>query len=342
MATIRKRGSKWEAQVRRKGWPSVSRSFHMKADAQAWARGKERELDTYEAGTARPPSKASKHEGHTLRELVVRYLAEVTPRKRGAPYERYRLNSLLKLPLMATRVSDLAGSTFAAHRDQRLRQVSGSTVRRELRTIGHVLEIARREWGYDLPSNPVRQIAIPSEAPSRTRRLEPGERDRLDEALAASKLPYLRPFVHLAIETGMRRGELLSLRWRDIDLALKVAQLRETKNGHPRSVPLTPNAVAILESLDRDSDRVFPVSPNALRLSWERLRVKAKLTDLRLHDLRHEAVSHFFELGLSVPEVAVISGHRDPRMLARYTHLRPTDIADKLAVLTRQNEAGTR
>jgi integrase len=76
---------------------------------------------------------------------------------------------------------------------------------------------------------------------------------------------------------------------------------------------------------------VFPVTANAVRLAWERLRRRAGLKDLRLHDLRHEAVSRFFEYGLTVPEVALISGHRDPRMLSRYTHLRPENVAEKLA-----------
>jgi integrase len=104
-----------------------------------------------------------------------------------------------------------------------------------------------------------------------------------------------------------------------------------TKNGHPRTIPLTPKAVEILASLEEKDERVFPVTPNAVRLAWERLRKRAGLQDLRLHDLRHEAVSRFFEYGLTVPEVALISGHRDPRMLSRYTHLRPEKVTEKLA-----------
>jgi integrase len=83
--------------------------------------------------------------------------------------------------------------------------------------------------------------------------------------------------------------------------------------------------------LERRDEWVFPVTPHAVRLAWERLRRRAGLEDLRLHDLRHEAVSRFFECRLTVPGVALISGHRDPRMLSRYTHLKPEKVAEKLA-----------
>jgi integrase len=132
----------------------------------------------------------------------------------------------------------------------------------------------------------------------------------------------------------MRRGELLSIRWKDVDMSAPTIRILRTKNGHPRTIPLTPKAVEILASMARTEERVFPVTPNAVRLAWERLRRRAGLEDLRLHDLRHEAVSRFFEYGLTVPEVALISGHRDPRMLSRYTHLRPEKVAEKLAKAT--------
>jgi integrase len=128
----------------------------------------------------------------------------------------------------------------------------------------------------------------------------------------------------------MRRGELLSILWCDVDLASATLHIRRTKNGHPRTIPLTSNAVAVLRNLPKRDDRVFPVNGNAARLAWERLRERAGVSDLRFHDLRHEAVSRFFELGLNVPEVAMISGHRDPRMLFRYTHPKPELVAQKL------------
>ena len=127
----------------------------------------------------------------------------------------------------------------------------------------------------------------------------------------------------------MRRSELLSLRWSDVDIKARTVLVSRTKNGHPRRVPLSSRAVQTLASLDRDGDPVFPVTANALRLAWERLKRRAGW-GLRFHDLRHEAISRFFEKGLNVPEVALISGHRDLRMLLRYTHPMSEAILKKL------------
>jgi integrase len=184
-----------------------------------------------------------------------------------------------------------------------------------------------------MAANPVQQIAVPEAQKPRERRLEDNESNILASAALASAW-YLRPLIALAIETGMRRGELLSIRWKDVDQTARTIRILKTKNGHPRTIPLTPKAIEVLSSLERKDERVFPVTPNAVRLAWERLRRRAGLEDLRLHDLRHEAVSRFFEYGLTVPEVALISGHRDPRMLSRYTHLRPEKVAENLAKAT--------
>jgi integrase len=107
-----------------------------------------------------------------------------------------------------------------------------------------------------------------------------------------------------------------------------------TKNGHARTIPLSRAALAVLRDL-RDhcsplSERLLPITDCAAKMSWKRLAKRARLEDLRFHDLRHEAISRFFEKGLNVPEVALISGHRDLRMLFRYTHPRAEDVAAKL------------
>ena len=127
----------------------------------------------------------------------------------------------------------------------------------------------------------------------------------------------------------MRRSEILNLRWVDIDLDSGFACLFDTKNGEDRRVPLTKTARDVLSKLPNQDERVFPISANCVRLAWERSRNKASISDLRFHDLRHEAVSWFFEMGMSVPEVALISGHKDVRQLFRYTHLNPTNVFKK-------------
>jgi integrase len=110
------------------------------------------------------------------------------------------------------------------------------------------------------------------------------------------------------------------MKWTDIDLAAGALLISSTKTGYARIIPLIPEAIKLLDGLPRSGERVFPLRANALRLAWERLRKRADLNDLHFHDLRHESISRFFEAGLSTAEVALISGHRDARMLFRYTH----------------------
>ena len=134
----------------------------------------------------------------------------------------------------------------------------------------------------------------------------------------------LRNIIEIAIETGMRRGEILNIKKEHIKADTLLIPI--TKNGHQRTIPLTERAKYILNK----SKLPFPMSANAVRLAWERLKNKANIKDLHFHDLRHEAISRFFEKGLSIPEVALISGHKDVRMLFRYTHLKAEGYIDEV------------
>jgi integrase len=143
--------------------------------------------------------------------------------------------------------------------------------------------------------------------------------------------------VELALETAMRRGELLNARWSDLSLIKKTLHIPVTKNDHPRTIPLTARAIALMErlkELSQGDEWIIPITLDSMRMAWKRVLKRAKLDDLHFHDLRHEAISRFFEHGLSIPEVAMISGHRDPRMLFRYTHPKPELVAEKLARAT--------
>jgi integrase len=138
--------------------------------------------------------------------------------------------------------------------------------------------------------------------------------------------------VALAIETGMRRGELLALQWSNVDLERRIAFLPITKNGESRGVPLSTRAVATLRGLPASSNgRVFgELTTDALKQSFKRAARRAGISGLRFHDLRHEATSRFFEKGLNVMEVASVTGHKTLQMLKRYTHLSVTDLATRL------------
>ena len=127
----------------------------------------------------------------------------------------------------------------------------------------------------------------------------------------------------------MRRSEILKLKWCYVDLVNGFASLYDTKNGEDRRVPFTRRCIEVLKTVPQAHEQVFPISATCLRLAWTRARKKAGITDLRFHDLRHEAVSRFFEMGMSVSEVALISGHKDLRQLFKNTHLNPSNVFKK-------------
>ena len=325
MATIRKRTNKWQVLIRRQGL-SISRSFLILKDAQAWARHMEAQADR---GALPPDAKAL--DRITLGELVIRYRDTITPMKRTATTEHVVLTAFLRRSICSKTLSELRTVDFVAYRDERLKQIKASSLSRELTPIRHLFEIARKEWGLPIQHNPLTDLSIHGSDQRRERRLRPGELDQLLATSKTSRNPLLVPVILFALVTGMRRGEILAVRWSHIDQGAQSLLIPDTKTGHARTIPLVAEAFHILGLIPHVQDRVFPISANCLRLAWERLRKRAGLTDLNFHDLRHEAISRFFEMGLSTPEVALISGHRDARMLFRYTHPMRSLIISKLA-----------
>ena len=316
MASIRKRGQKWHVQVRRRGMSQLTRTFSSLADAKAWSRSIETRIDRGDL----PPS-IRDLKTISLGQLLDRYEREVTPRRKSVELEHFRFVIFRRLGLDKITLDRLDVAALSRYRDKRLRSVGRETIRRELGILQRVIEIARKEWGIPLTRNPVAEVRKPPPGSPRTRRLGEGEWDKLQSALDKTRNKLLGPLLSCAVATGMRRGELLGARWEHLDLKRRLLLLPTTKNGHPRHVPLSPQALAAIESCrGMDQERIFPMAPNAVRLAWGRLTKRAGIEGLHFHDLRHEAISRFFEMGLTVPEVASISGHRDPRMLFRYAH----------------------
>ena len=159
---------------------------------------------------------------------------------------------------------------------------------------------------------------MPKNNPPRERRLKDREFERLKIAAEKSRSWYLWPVVILAIETAMRRGEILGLRWEHIDLDKKTVFLPLTKNGSSRWVPISDEAIAKLSEAPKDSERPFPVTDVAFRQAWDRLRTRADINHLTFHDLRHEAISRMFDSGMKIHEVMAVSGHRTASQLFRY------------------------
>jgi integrase len=266
----------------------------------------------------------------TLGQLVERYRDTVSVRKRGYEVERIVLNAFLRHRICRKPLSEVGPSDFASYRDERLKAIKASTLKRELAPLHNMFELAKEEWGLALRDNPLRKVRVASVQGRRERRLKNGELDQLIVAARTCRNPLILPIILLAVETGMRRSEILSLRWEHIDPQARSLLIPHAKNGYPRLVPLTNATTEIIATVPKSGDRVFPISSNAFRLAWERLRRRAGLGELHFHDLRHEAISRFFERGLTVPEVALLSGHRDARMLFRYTHPVREEIIRKL------------
>lgn len=329
MATITKRKNGWSVQIRRKGYPQQTRTLPTKAEAQAWARQQEGRIDR-----ALAPINLRLLKGTTLRDLIERYLREVTPTKDSEYTEAARLKKVLREQSFCDlALADLTPKIFADYRTARLGTVKPGTVHRELGLIRHALEVARREWDIDLPANPLDRVKRPKLANARDRRLGPGEYERLNVALQRTRNSLVAPVIEFAIHTAMRRGEILALRWEQVNWQQRTAYIADSKTGEPRTIPLLDGALTVLQRLRPELARgtVFPISMEALKQAWERARDRADLSDLHFHDLRHEAISRLCEMGLTMPEVALISGHKDPRMLFRYVNLRPADLAEKLA-----------
>lgn len=266
----------------------------------------------------------------TLRRALARYLRDVTPHKKGAPQEINRIKKMMRHPIARRRFRAIRGAHFARYRDKRLAaSKAASTVKNELAIFSHVYTIARQEWGMERLANPVAAVRKPRTPPGRDRRLVNDEERRL---LHTAGYP-MRELIVIAIETSMRLGELLNLCWRHVNLQRRVVLILDTKNGEPRKVPLSTRAYKTLKRMPRQLDgRLFPaLSVSTYSHRFKQLCAGAGIAGLRFHDLRHEAVSRLFELGLNVMEVAAISGHKSLSMLQRYTHPRVDDLVRKLA-----------
>jgi integrase len=313
MATIEKRlgkaGIKWRVRVRRDG-NFVTRTFDSKTRAAQWARDQERAIDRGEW------TDHSEAEATSLREALDRYALEVTPAKKGARQELLRIAAWKRASFAHKPLSRIRSTDIATWRDERLRSVGGQTIRNELGLLSHVFRIARTEWGMSGLRNPCADVRRPPASQPRERRLAAGE----EAALLAVAGAEWSTLIIMAIETGMRRGELLSLAWERINLSQGLAHLPETKNATSRTVPLSPRAIDALRALPRRLDgRVFSMSFNDHGNRWRALCRKAGVSGLTFHDLRHEATSRFVEGGIfNMAEIAAITGHKTMAMLKRY------------------------
>lgn len=313
MASIRFRNSKYQVLVRMNGI-STSKTFSKKVHAQKWAKSTEVAIESGQYQKALPI---------TLGEALVIYRDKrISSDKRSHAHVKNAIQGLGDI-----RADQLGSHRLVQYRNQRLKTHSAQTVKHEISMVLRSLRWLRDEEGYDdikIPS-----IKMPQIPKGRARRLKPLEFEKLLKAL--SNTDEVAMIVKLAIETGMRRSEIINMDWADINFTNNTLHIPTTKTNSPRTIPLTVAAREILSNRPRNiTGSIFAVQRDSVSQAFRRACDRAGIEGLRFHDLRHEAISRFFEMGLNVMEVASISGHKDLRMLQRYTHLRAEDLVKKL------------
>lgn len=339
MASIFKRGDfQFQVIIRRKGFPRQCKTFESEREAQDWAKVVESEM-IRGVFTDR-----SELERTTLGELLERYMSEVSVGKIGARQECGRIRAWMRNPLAIRSLASLRSVDFAKYRNEREKVVSAHTVRLELALISAMFNHARKDWSMPV-ENPIKGIRAPKIPDGRDRRLVDDEEERLLAATrrARSHPRMLEAAILLAIETGIREGRLASLTWQQVKLERGVVVIFTKDQQHkqkPVSVPLSVRAVEILRSLPRDlSGKVFGAAfcdGAALGKAFERACERAKIEDLRFHDLRHEAASRFAP-HMPMATLAKIMCWKTIQMAMRYYN--PTDNELVAAVRTAAGRA---
>lgn len=338
MATIYKRktdsgDTRWGVMIRLQGLPTEHKTFRNKATAERWAKKRETELSDGRHLHRREA------ERRTLEELVDTYLKQIAPHGRHTKNLKRQASQLRWWVEQAgeTRLSDVTPALIGDLKRQLLntpvpsgRRRSPATVNRYLAALSRVFSVAVKELGW-VETNPVRKVERLSESRGRVRYLSDSERERLLTACRNDCNPLLHPLVAIALGTGGRKGELLGLRWSDVDVGPGQEKLtfHDTKNGETRSIALEGIAlegVRELQVLRRpDTDFVFPSQngekPATIRDAFLRAVDEAKIEDFRFHDLRHCFASYLAMSGATLAEIAEAMGHKTLSMVKRYAHL---------------------
>ncbi|MGD1104467.1 MAG: site-specific integrase [Terriglobia bacterium] len=267
----------------------------------------------------------------SFEETAKRFLNHQAARLSPKAFERE--NSIVRAhlsPFFKGRLASIRRGDVQRYITIRSEKVSAASVLRELNCLKHLLRLAT-EWEI-VPVNPAQGVKAPRVGAGRLRYLQP------TELVAVLKVcpPWLWPVVALAVCTGMRRSEILGLRWLDVDAVHGRILLPQTKNGEGRIVYLNQNALAAIESLPAGDGtaKLFPgITPEQTSMKFLRACRSVGIQDFRFHDLRHTAASWMRMKGSDIHTVASLLGHKDLRMAARYQHLSPEFLADAVTRL---------
>jgi integrase len=344
MASINKQTSlegkaTFRVRVRLQGHPIQTATFDRLTDAKKWASATETAI---REGRYFVTAEAKKR---TLKDLITRYRSDVLPTLRSASariphldWWEKKLGAYALADIQPSRIIE-ARKTLSKTITPRGTVISDSTINRYMATMSHGFTIAMKEWQW-VGDNPFFKITTFKEPEGIIRFLSDEERARLlTECKAHSQDLYA--LIVLALSTGARRMEMLSLTWDDVDLKSGLVTFPKTKNGDRRTVPITGHALelvkAIAEQRRFNSELLFPGrftgKPMAIQNIFQAALKRAGIENFRFHDLRHSAASYMVMAGIDMRTIAEILGHKDLKMTLRYAHLSRKHVSDAVGKL---------
>ncbi|MDP3332606.1 MAG: site-specific integrase [Methylococcaceae bacterium] len=342
MATITKRQDAngkpyYTTQVRLKGYPAQTATFKRLTDAKKWAQ------DTESAIREGRHFKTSEAKKHSVEQMLDRYCLEYLPNNKKKTYSvKEQSERKSRLDWWSKNIghyllADITPPIINEHVGKMTQ--SNATISKYIKNLSHAFSIAVKEWGW-LEDNPAKKVTSPELPRGRVRFLDDDERAKLLTACQQSSNKQLYLCVILALSTGMRQGELMNLRWPDVNLKDGFLILHETKNGERRRVPLAGHGLELLHEHAKirrlDTQLLFPGTihpekPIDLRRPFETALMAAEITNFKWHDLRHCTASYLVMNNASLAEIADILGHKTLQMVKRYAHLSDGHVSNVVA-----------
>lgn len=331
MASIIRVGERWRAQIRRKGHASISETFPTKTLAQKWATETEASINARRYRDERSLDKI------TLAELIQQYREELSHVEFGK--NKHAVLTALENKLGHHTLAQLTDDRLTQYvKDRRREGAGGVTIAIDLTYLGGIYKTARQIWKMPVSMDAIAtaraymsHVKISTRSKERTRRPTKDELDRLcDYFDKRSRLP-MRDIIQFAVATAMRLDEIMRLRWDDLNESDKTIVIRDRKHpnqkaGNDQEVPLLGDSFAIVLRQPRTDKCIFPYNGSTISSIFPRACQALGINDLRFHDMRHEGVSRLFERGFRIEQVSLVSGHRDWKMLKRYTQLKAADL----------------
>lgn len=342
----------WRAQVRRQGH-SVSRTFRLKADADRWAREQETRIENGETPTGVQPNSRE-----SLADLIDLHFADLAELHRSVGRSKEAALLRLRETIGSTRIAHISRDLLVQFAKRRAKEGAGPvTIGIDLSFIGTVMEHGAAVHGIQVPIEQLRlarialhRLGLISKSAERDRRPSPEELDQIIQTAESNPrqiIPLAR-LVKFAVATAMRQDEICRVLWSDFNPAQNTLCIRQRKHPRQKSlndqvIPMVSDtgfdaAALILEQGQRTPNRqgfIFPYDGRSVGTAFRRVCRDLGIADLHFHDLRHEAISRLFEADWDIPQVAAVSGHKDWKMLQRYTHLRPTFVGSRAGVAHR-------